>query len=282
MANTPPPNNPPPPSDPPPKPWYDGKADQETVGYMQARGLHDKPADDVALAAIQAHREAERLLGVPKDQLVRLPAANDEAAQRAFWQKFGMPAEAKDYDFPSLKDKDGKVTDAALDQAVRTTAFQLNLPKDAASRFVEAMMKTQTTAAKDAEAALATKLDEGRAELQKNWGANFAAHKIVAQEGAKKLGLDPEIINSLEQTAGYAKTMEALRRVGAASAEDTFVRGNKDVNDGVMTAEQASEKLAQLKADEVWRQRYLNGGVAEMREFQVLTKIISEARSGTR
>src|SRR5690348_6393637 len=50
------------------KVWFDG-ADAETVGHIQNRGLDKLPANEAALAAIKAHREAEKHLGVRADQI---------------------------------------------------------------------------------------------------------------------------------------------------------------------------------------------------------------------
>src|SRR5437879_5504237 len=88
--------------------WHQG-ADAETLGHIQNRGWQDKPANEVALAAIKAHREAEKLIGVPADQLLRLPVSTADAeAWKPVWQKLGAPVDAAGYDFTPIKTAAGE------------------------------------------------------------------------------------------------------------------------------------------------------------------------------
>jgi hypothetical protein len=270
MADTPPPTD-----GAPPKPFYDGKFDTETVGWLQNKGWHDKPADVVAIEVVKGYREAEKMLGVPRDQLVRKPVPNDEASTKAFWQQFGVPAKAEDYKLTSLHDKDGNVGNAALDKAVREAAFAANVPVDAANRVAGDVAKALAAADTEKAAAAQIKLDGERTNLKKNWGENFERNKIVAQDGAKKLGLDADVVNALENLAGYEKTMEALRRVGAMGSEADYKGGDGGNDNGVMTVEQATAKLSELKIDSDWMKRYFDGGATEKRLFEQLTMIIA-------
>jgi hypothetical protein len=97
----------------------------------------------------------------------------------------------------------------------------------------------------------------------------------VASQGAKALGLDEEMVNALEKTAGYAKTMDALRRVGVMNKEDRYIAGSVPANGGVMTREQASSRMAQLKADPSWTRKLMTGDNEAGREFSNLSLLIS-------
>jgi hypothetical protein len=257
------------------KPWYEGKLDQEMVGRMQNRGWHDKPADVVAVEALKAHHEAEKMLGIPKDQLVRKPNPADEASTKAFWQQFGVPAKAEDYKITALQDKDGKVTNEALDKAIRTAAFTANVPMEAANQIAGEIAKSLAATDTEKAAAAQTKLDAERGDLKKNWGDNFERNKLVAQDGAKKLGLDPEVVAALENVAGYAKTMEALRVVGAMGGESDYKGGDGKNGGELLTVQQATARLEELKLDKEWMTRYFNGGAVEKRLFEQLTTIIA-------
>ena len=48
------------------------------------------------------YREAEKLIGAPASQLLRLPAdpSKDMDGMKAVWQRLGAPSDAKEYDFP--------------------------------------------------------------------------------------------------------------------------------------------------------------------------------------
>lgn len=254
------------------KPWYDGKLDAEGIGRLQNLGLHDKPVADVALAALKSHQEAEKLLGVPKAELLRYKPG-DETITKEFWTKLGAPSDAKDYDFPALKAADGKVTDERLEASLRAVSVKLHLPKDTAAELAASVVKTLADKAAEVAAVTTDTLNKGRAALKTLWGTNEAANMVVAKAGAAKLGLDAATVDALEKVAGYDKTMEALRRVGALSGEDNFVRNENNFNGGVMTSEQATVKLKELTADPAWVKRWNAGGAPEKREFDALTTI---------
>src|SRR5258708_38450661 len=92
------------------KPWYTGVTgvDQEMVGHWTNRGWINKTAPEIAVEATKAAREAQAYVGVPAEQLVRLPKdPKDELGWKQVWQRFGVPKEAKEYDFTPVKFADG-------------------------------------------------------------------------------------------------------------------------------------------------------------------------------
>lgn len=256
------------------KPWYDGKVtDAEMIGHLQNRGWHDKPIDVVAIEAVTAHREAQKLLGVPAAQLLRLPTdPKDEPGWNAVWSKLGAPAEAKDYDFSTVKQGD-KPLDAAFEATLRATAAQLHLPKDSATAIAAALVKhnegVATASLADKTAALAAE----KTALDTNWGANKEANMVIAKGAAKALGVDEATIAALEGAIGYAKTMEMFRSIGTKIGEDKFVRADGGGN-GIMSRDQAVARKAELMKDNAWVKRYLDGGTPENREMQSLIALI--------
>lgn len=258
------------------KPWYDG-ADAETVGYIQNRGLDKKTPAEAALASVKAHREAEKFVGLPTDQLIRVPTApTDEAGWKKVWERLGAPAEAKGYEFTGLKHADGKDVAPALLDSVRASAAANHLPKDAATAIARTFVKHLDDQATEAAAAAAAALTTERATLKTNWANNYDAHMVVAKAGAAKLGITPEAVIAMEKSIGYAATMEAFRKVGALAGEDKFMgNGGSGGNPGAMTKEQAKARVEELKADTDWVTRYMNGGAAEKRDMGALSAIIA-------
>jgi hypothetical protein len=255
-----------------PGPWYAGKIDDVTVGYLQSRGLHDKSVEEVALASIKAHQEATKMLSAPQAELLRIPTKEDDPAWANVWSRLGAPADKKDYDLSPLKFSNGKPLDDVTAQFIRDQAAALHLSKGAALQFGQDIIK-QTEAEEGRVAGdRKAKLDEGIKALKANWGANYEAHKFVATQGAAKLGLGAEEVAQLESLIGYDKIMEAMRKVGAMTGEDTFVKGN--TTNGVITREEAMQKKQELMSDVAWKQRYLGGGKAELREMTALNSII--------
>lgn len=258
------------------KPWFDG-ADAELVGHIQNKGWHDKPANEVALAAIAAHREAEKFIGVPAERVVHLPKdASDEAGITAFRLKTGVPTEAAKYDLGELKFGDGTAPDPKFGEWFKETAFKAGIPQAAAAQLAADFTKFIETGSDAGKAESTAKLVEEHAALDKNWGDNKAINLAIAQRGAAALGLTPEEVQGLENNVGYAKVMEAMRRVGELNGEAKFVGSGNGPggNGGIMTRDQAVARKAELMNDTGWVTRYTSGDTTANRELSDLLKII--------
>lgn len=260
----------------PAAPWYQGLPDvtPEVVGHWQNKNWHSLTPEQIAINATIAHRNAEKYIGAPADQLLRLPTdASDEEGWAKVWQRLGAPANADGYDFSKVKSETGEVDKALLD-TMRQTAAALKLPAEHAQRITAELVKhldkqTQAKALDDTAA-----IEAERGTLQKNWGANFAANKTVAQNAAAALNVTPQEVAVLEKTLGYSKVMEMFRQIGSKIGEDRFVSNGSPGNVGVMTRDQAVATKADLMKDSDWVARYMKGGVAEQRQMLNLNKVI--------
>lgn len=256
-------------------PWHSGLADAEMVGHWQNKGWDVTDAKKVAIEATKAHREAEKKLGAPADELIRFPKdpATDSDGMKPIWARLGAPKEAKEYDFPALKDAEGKPIDADLDTALRNAAFELNMPKGMATKIAEVLMKHQTNlqSAEDAEAAANLKTEQET--LAKNWGIHAPANKVIAQNAAVALGMTKVEVDALESVVGYARTMELLRNIGTKIGEAKFIRPDGPGGPNILSREQAVARIAELKSDAVWAKAYAGGDKAKLREMTDLTKI---------
>lgn len=257
--------------------WYTGKiTDAETIGYLQNRGWHDKPVDVVAQEAIKAHREASAFLGVPPAQLMRLPTEpTDEAGWKAVHTRLGMPADKKDYDLSTVKDAAGKDLDLATQDAIRETAWSLNLPKDSAAKMATSILKTQANFAAAAAAEKTAALATEKATLKTNWGANYELNLATSKLGANAVGIAPETVAAFEGVVGYAGVMEMLRKIGASNREPGFKPAGGGGVDVAMTMEGALAQRAELIRDKEFVKRHIAGGSAERAKMSLINKIIS-------
>lgn len=257
--------------------WYEGKAAPEVVGYLQNKGLADKTPEEVALTVINSHREAEKFIGAPASELVRIPKPDaDEATLKAYRERIGVPPDKTGYDFSSIKGADGNPLASPTLDRVRDIVAEAHLPKDAATRIAAGIVKFEQEREANILAEKTGKLTEQKAALAKNWGANFEVNKIVAQSAAAKLGVDPETVTALEGVIGYDKVMEMFRAIGSKMGEDTFVRPpGAPGTEGVMSVDAAKARIEELKSDTAWRDRYLNGGAEEKRVMAGLVAIVT-------
>jgi len=250
------------------KPWYEGKADAETVGYWQNKAWKADDPVTIALEATKAAREAQKFVGVPPEQLIRLPKdAKDEAGWNSVYQRLGKPNDPKGYDLSAVKFADGTAIDDAFADTIRQTAFANHLPKDAATAFAQSVVKFMEGADAAEAAEKTAKINTEKAELDKSWGPNKDLNKLTAMQGAKRLGVSPEDITALENVVGYSRVMEIFRKIGAGTSEDTFVDGKGTVP---TTQASAQARLTELQADKQWVDRLFKGDAAARREHESL------------
>jgi hypothetical protein len=251
--------------------------DAETKGYFENRGLDKKPLFDAVIESAKAHREANKHLGAPAEELVRFPKDPNSPDWDKVYQRLGKPADPKEYDFTGVKLANGDELSESLKDILRPALAAANTPKDKAPEIARAIAKHfDSTSAADM-ADRTAKLGTEREALKVNWGANVEANMFIAKQGAAKLGVTPEEVTILENTVGYAKTMEIFRKAGEAMGEARFVANGAPGGTGVMTADQAVARLTELKQDTAWGTRYMGGDREAAREFDALTRIISAA-----
>lgn len=257
--------------------WYEGQ-DPTLVGHITNKGWADRPVNEVAVEAIKAHINAEKLIGAPSDQVLRIPKADDEVAQNQFWQKLGFPATGKEgYDFSTIKGPDGAPLKTPTIDQVREIAGTLRLPQAAALRLAEELTKAEAGRLTADQAERTAKLADQKKALLDNWTPqNFEANMLVARAAAKAIGIDPEVVAALEGVIGYDKIMEAFRTLGTKLGEDKLiVPPNDPTKGGVMSKDQARARIEELKADDAFVKRYQAGGAPERREMDALHVIVA-------
>lgn len=256
------------------KPWYE-PLDAETKGYVQNRGWDKKTPIEAFAEAAKAHREAEKFVGAPANEMLRLPKDPNAPEWKGVWERLGKPPEAKDYDFATVKRTGDKPLDQPLSDTLRQAAFNANLSKDAATRVAAEFTKYLDGMETARVADVTDKLSAEKALLKKNWGNNEAANTVIAQAAAKALGVDPEGVAALEKVIGYSKVMEMFRNIGTKIGEDRFITSPGGNGNNVMTRDQAVSEKADLMKDQAWAKRYLAGGLEEKRKMESLNRIIT-------
>ncbi len=256
-------------------PWFKG-ADAETIGYLQNRGLDKKTPSEAALDISKMHREAEKLIGAPANELIRVPKdQKDEAGWKTVWTRLGAPADPKEYDFSAIKDAAGNPIAAPLADVLRASFGKYHVPKETATALAADIQKQRDNVIAAETTELQAKLETDKAALKKSWGANTEANLFIARNAAKALGVSEEAVAALEKTLGYSAVMEMFRVVGTKIVEAKFVTHQNRPGGGVMTREEAVARKAELMADDAWTKRYMAGGAVENRELQAVIAIIT-------
>lgn len=259
-------------------PWHTTAAvPPEVLGLWQNKGWDVTDPAKVALSASQAYNEAQKFVGAPADQLVRLPSGPaDEAGTKALWAKLGAPADVAGYDFAAVKRADGAALDPAFEAAFKQAALEANMPKDMATRIAASVVKHMDGVSANELAEKTAAVQKDKAELMANWGNNFVQNQVIAQNAVRALGIPPEAVAALEGQVGYSKVMEMFRNIGTKIGEASFVTGGGVGNgNNIMTKEGAGARLTELKQDSAWVSRYMSGDAQAGREMSNLMQIIT-------
>ena len=254
------------------KPWYDGKLDERTLGWVKLRypGKFDDPAGLVS-ELHKSYTEAEKFIGAPPAEIVRIPKdAKDEAGWKQVHAKLGVPSDPKEYVFEGIPDP--------VANAVREIAPKIALTKDGAVQVAQTVSKLMESGKAEELATRTASITQEKQKLDKNWGANADANRLVAKAAAQKLGMTAEHVNALENVVGYASVMEMLRNIGEKLGEAKFVTNpNGGGGTQVMSVDMAKARKSELMRDRAWGDRYSKGGTAEFNEMMALNTIIAGA-----
>jgi hypothetical protein len=106
-----------------------------------------------------------------------------------------------------------------------------------------------------------------------------AEEKEHCRRGFRFLGLTNEDAAAIEMYWGVAKAAQMFARIGRALGEDRPVAGAAP--GGLLgSAEAARARIAELRADEAFRQRYLEGEPAAVKQMEDLFKRAAEGDQG--
>lgn len=259
------------------QPWLPQGLDPELKGWIENRGLDKKTAAEAAIDSINGHRELERHLGAPANLLLRIPKdAGDEAGWNTVYQRLGAPKTAAEYDEPlkAVKFTDGTALDEATTKSVKDFAFKHHLSPAGAAEYAKTLVSlASTTETEDKTTNEQNSALEAK-KLNEAWGSNREVNTIIAKNAAVKLG--PQYLaaaEALEGAVGYADAMKLFFTLGQLMGEDKFLRDAAPGGAGGFTKDQATSRLAELKADPVWRDAYLKGDAAKVREFKNLLEV---------
>jgi len=259
--------------------WYSG-FDPETQNYITTRGLADKDPSAAFLETAKAHQEAQAYIGVPKEQLLKLPKADAPPEEwDEVYKRLGYSDKPDDYKLDGLKRADGTDVDDGFKDFIRAQAAALKLSPAATAKLAEATLKHQESGAATQTAEQTAEATRALEQLRQSWGPNYEANKVIADNAYAAImaaaGFDQAkmsaAIQKLGETAGRAETMQMLLAVGQKMGEDKFVGGSgPGGNLGPRNAEQAKARIEELRKDDTFVKRYLAGGTAETKEMNDL------------
>lgn len=208
--------------------WIDGK------GYASAQ------------TALEAHMNAEKLLGVPADQIVRMPKPDDAAAWDGVWAKLGRPEKPEDYGLPVPDGDDGEFAKVAAG-----VFHKAGVPKGMAGQIASAINEHVAGAMKARSDALQAEAAQALDALKQEWGADYSKREELSRrafrEYGQKAGLGEADVTALESAIGTSKMLKLFAALGESMGEHAFAGGDPGSQSFAVTPAQARTKLDEAR-----------------------------------
>lgn len=223
-------------------PHWSAGADDGLKAHIVNKGLDKLDAGAAALKAAELHRGAERLIGVPAEQVVRLPKDGADPSYADAYKRvaaLGVPKEPAGYVFEGVPE--------ATATQVRALAVKLGLPAHVASELAAGMVADQTVATARATAERDAAVGAMQASLRASWGANYDLNQFKVTKVAEALGWDKSVVDGMQTAVGGDKLLNAMLGLATKMGEAEILRGAPGGSTGnSMTRDQALERKVEI------------------------------------
>jgi hypothetical protein len=243
-----------------PTKWTDS-FDPDLKEYVSQKQFQDPKS------VLESYRNLEKLHGVPRERLLKIPESADDKAWEEIHTKLGKPATPEGYGFKPKDPQDPSFTNWAS-----STFHKLNLSATQGQALVKEFNDMQAGIQAEEAAKYQATVQEQTGKLKKEWGAAFNQNVNRARQAYRQFGIPDAAVDSLEKSMGFDGVMKLFHNLGSAIGEHSFENGSGSNNFGeaILTPEQANAKIKALKQDSEWTKRYLSGDVKAKSEMQRL------------
>lgn len=259
--------------------WF-STLDADTQAHITGKGWEKLEPAAAAAEASKAHLAAQKFIGVPAEQLLKLPKdASDPTFQAAYDRIFGMvPARtAEDYKFEGVELPEGD------QKRIRDLAVKHKLPPAVALDFAaDLSARTRDAVAVETSGKETTKA-ANVAHLRAAYGADHDFKLFGAQRAVEAAGLPASILEHIMTLPqeDYRKGMDALVALGQRMNEVPMHRGTGaplvDPTLG-LTLEAAAERLKAYTTDAGLRAKFIANDTETVANWTKLTAIVAGGR----
>ena len=242
--------------------WVSQFKNDEVKSYVQAKGFKD------AEVLADSYRNLEKLMGAPKDQLLRLPTEEGSPEWNQVFERLGKPKDPNGYKIEAAKDVPGA---GEFAQWAKENFHKANLTESQAKTLYEAYNGFAKGELTKQEAAFAAAQKAEFETLKAEWGNAYEQNINIAKQGAKQFGVDEAKLNAMQKVMGYKETIKFFQNIGSKLGEASFVEGISG-GAGRSSPEVARAQISQLLADPAFSKAYANGGAKEKAQMNNLFK----------
>lgn len=238
--------------------WYDGFTDPAVKGHAATKQW--ATAED----AVRSGIHLEKLIGIPQDQILKLPKADAAATDwDPVYDRLGRPKTADEYKLDGPNAEYNTLTAKIMHE----NGLSLKQAQ-AVSKGFEANVQSAIAAATETDRLEAV---ADQAALTREWGAAYEKNVQVARAAAHTFGIDGDTIDALQDVMGLKATMQFLQNLGSKIGEDSFVAASGGgAFNGAMTPAQAQGRIDALKGDKEFVKKFLAGDSGAKKEMHEL------------
>lgn len=244
--------------------------DADTKGWVAGKGWDKLDASSVLPELVKGYRGAEQRLGVPADQLLRLPGKDAKPEDwKQVWTKLGAPENPEGYEIQAPEGDPGEFMKAA------TGWFhELGVPKSMAQGLAAKWNEYGQVVQEQQVGQWNQRFDNEVAELKNEWKVDYDKHIDLSNRVLRAAGFTPEQQMAIERALGPKAFRQAFAKFGTLVGEHRFA-GNEGQGQGgfQMSPEAARARIQDLQKDTAWRQAFLNGDADKKAEWTRLHEV---------
>lgn len=222
-------------------------------------------------ALAKSYKNQEKLLGVPREQLLRVPDEKDEAGWNGVYDRLGRPAAADKYALPKLaQGQEYSDADRAFQGAMLPAIHKAGLSQKQLDVVMGAWNQYADKIGKDLDAAQAARIASATETLKKDFGAAFDGKMAEAEAAivyfSQTLKLGDSLSAELKESGlnNHPAIIKLFAALGAGLKEDGKLEGRAPGGAaGELTPESAKAEIASLKNDAKFMAAYGDKGNAE-------------------
>lgn len=253
--------SPPAPAPAPAGEWYSTFTDAAVKDHATVKAWAT-PED-----AVRSNLHLEKLVGVPQDQILKLPKSDAKPEDWApVYDRLGRPKTPAEYKLETAAGADPKYAEA-ISKAMHENGMSLAQAQavfKANSEYVASVLANEEEASKAAAV-------QDLALMKAEQGAAYEKYLARGKQAVQAFGLSAETVDALQDVMGLKATMDFLHTVGSRLGEDTFVASSGGgAFNGALNPAQAQARINALKGDAAFTKKYLEGDLGARQEMERL------------
>jgi hypothetical protein len=232
--------------------WTDG-LNEASQGFVENKGW--KSADQM----LDSYQNLEKTMGVPADQVLRLPKEGDSEGWGSVYNRLGRPEEPSGYKLNEVEVPDGGVD---LTSNLREWAHEAGLSQEQAAKIYDNYNARLGEVTQEIQAQKAEQSAADEQSLRKEWGNAWEENIAAGVRFRQRFGLDDAMVDKLEDALGLRGLLELSASIGRGLGEHSMPTGAEDGGESLpfgMTPAAAKAKIADLTLDKDFMDQYMDG-----------------------